>query len=263
MKHIENVRAELQEEINELIEEYNFNLPSEAEWRRMSHEQHVEVRAVLKQIKKNIEKVKKAARKAEGELNPEPQMLVPGRPNKPRPGPSPLGRGSGDPSGGTGSPPDVEALADLLGGGGEHMPFPYSSPNLDKEDKAKERAKHYRDVARELRRMGTKSYERLEGERKDVEKATPEKKLLTLSRQLFEVKELPPAELGKNVAARGVKPVKPKKVLTGDRKPYVGKKMKEAFAAAHGDNRNLFNQVKRLYKAGGVTWEEAMASVKK
>lgn len=254
MKGIENVRAELQEEINELIEEYNFNLPSEAEWRRMSHEQHVEVRAVLKQIKKNIEKVKKAARKAEGELNPDPQMLVPGRPTKPRPGPSPLGRGS---------PPDVEALADLLGGGGEHMPFPYSSPNLSKEDKAKERAKHYRDVERELRRMGTKSYERLEGERKDVEKATPEKKLLTLSRQLFEVKELPPAELGKNVAARGVKPVKPKKVLTGDRKPYVGKKMKEAFAAAHGDNRNLFNQVKRLYKAGGVTWEEAMASVKK
>lgn len=253
MKGIENVRAELQDELNGLIGEYNFNLPSADEWARMSHEQHEQVRAVLKGIKKDIEKVKKAARKAEGELNPDPQMLVPGKKNKPKPGPSPLGRGA----------PDVEALADLLGGGGEHMPFPYSRPDLDASEKAKERAKHYRDVKRELQKLGTKAtFTRVEGEKKAVEKATPEKKLLTVSGTLLEVKGLP-AGVGEKVAARGVKAVKPKPKLTGDRKPYVGKKMKEAFVAAHGDNRNLFNQAKRLYKAGGVTWEEVMASVKK
>lgn len=48
------------------------------------------------------------------------------------------------------------------------------------------------------------------------------------------------------------------------RKPYVGKAMKEKFLkAAEGkaDTRNLLNKAKRLYKEGGVSWEEVIRRV--
>lgn len=69
-------------------------------------------------------------------------------------------------------------------------------------------------------------------------------------------------------AARGLKPKKetlPKK--GSERKPYVGSKMKAALLNASPyeedskEGKNLLNRAKRMYKEGGISWEEVMSQL--
>lgn len=163
------------------------------------------------------------------------------------------------------------------GQGRQHKAFPYSRPNMTAAEKAAERAKHYRDTVKEAR-MGKVKVARLyegddlkEGEAKKraLEKSNPEKKLRSVRGTVLEWTEVQPAYLAPVVEARGPKEFVPKTTLPkagSVRKPYVGKKMKEAFmeavkGKAAKEQTNLFNKAKRLYKAGGKSWEAVMSTV--
>lgn len=163
------------------------------------------------------------------------------------------------------------------GQGRQHKAFPYSRAGMSASEKAAERAKHYRDTVKEAR-MGKVKVTRLhegddvaEGEAKKraLEKSNPEKKLRSVRGTVLEWTEVQPAYLAPVVAARGPKEVVPKTTLPkagSVRKPYVGKKMKEAFmeavkGKAAKEQTNLFNKAKRLYKAGGKSWEAVMSTV--
>lgn len=184
------------------------------------------------------------------------------------------------------------------GTGQQHKPFPYEDPDADEDEKAKERARHYRQtltltrrwepkvqygrIKATIRERGqnesssgrdfVKSIRETEKKRREVEKAEPEKKLAVReSNRLFEVEAKPdaPASYKAVLAARGPKVFPPKKTMPKEgsvRKPYVGKKMKEAFMEAVSgrgvkEQRNLFNRAKRLYKEGGKSWEEVITQV--
>ena len=114
----------------------------------------------------------------------------------------------------------TEALAPRKGLGRQHKDFPYSRSDLTTAEKAKERAKHYREV-KKAKRYGLN----------------------------------PPVVHQEKEAVRGVKAKKettPKK--GSERKPYVGAKMKRDFLATGKTEAELKTAIK-AYKKGGVSWE--------
>ena len=140
-------------------------------------------------------------------------------------------------------------LGTTRGKGGQHKAFQYSRPDLTKAEKAAERARHYRKVKREKEgRMEVKP-----GQTRAIVQP-PTKVALTEAEKATE-------------ASRGLRETTKKATLpkkNSVRKPYVGKKMKESFLEAvksksPKDQRNLFNRAKRLYKEGGISWEEVTA----
>lgn len=173
-------------------------------------------------------------------------------------------------------------VKELTGKGRHHKAFPYSRPDLTPDEKAKERAKHYRDVKKEI------TYGRIKGEvrdRPEHDDAGLEDTVVYARRnpaagptvtwgsdKLFEMREFTPATkagLEAQVKARGVLPKKektPKK--DSERKPYVGSKMKEQLfmASPHEqfeskEFKALLRRASKMYKEGDVSWEEVIRRV--
>jgi hypothetical protein len=135
----------------------------------------------------------------------------------------------------------------LRGEGRQHKPFLYSRSDLTTNEKAKERAQHYRT----LKQVAANAYIHkpdaprttalFDAEGKLAKKGKP--KLVFLTEQQMEAE-----------AARGLNP--PKKTLPkedSERKPYVGAKMKREFLKTH--TAEELKAATKKYKEGGVTWE--------
>lgn len=141
------------------------------------------------------------------------------------------------------------------GYGRQHKDFLYSRPDLTKAEKARERSAHYRKVkqaaegAYMTRKGTTRAYAYFDKEGKEA--ATGELRKV----------ELTPEDIARE-EARGLKPKK-----DSIRRPYVGKVMKQRFLSAIGKSeeeaRKELNAAKRLYKAGGVSWEDVVARYSK
>ena len=133
------------------------------------------------------------------------------------------------------------------GAGRQHKPFLYSRSDLTTNEKAKERAQHYRT----LKQVAANAYihkpdaprtTALFDEEGKLSK-TGKPKLVFLTKQQMETE-----------AARGLNP--PKQTLPkegSERKPYVGAKMKREFLKSH-TAEELKEAIKK-YKEGGVSWE--------
>jgi hypothetical protein len=189
---------------------------------------------------------------------------------------------------------DARVRREMTGRGGQHKPFPYSRPGLTKDERAKERAKHYREVLSLNRRWESKvqhgrvketlektpedrmmvdaHYAKMDAKRREQERKHPEKKLAVRNfGYMFEVEAKPdaPAAFKVKLAARGPNPPREKMPKKGsERKPYVGSKMKEQLfmESPFGDEadpgwKKMLNQAKRLYKEGGKSWESVMRQV--
>jgi hypothetical protein len=136
------------------------------------------------------------------------------------------------------------------GAGRQHKPFLYSRSDLTTNEKAKERAQHYRT----LKQVAANAYihkpdaprtTALFDEEGKLSK-TGKPKLVFLTKQQMETE-----------AARGLNP--PKETLPkegSERKPYVGAKMKREFLKSH--TAEELKEAIKTYKAGGVSWESLL-----
>jgi len=151
----------------------------------------------------------------------------------------------------------------MLGWGRQHKPFPYSSPDLSEEEKAQERAAHYRQLHRGVRLQHIKARKGKEGEKEEVGKKT-----FTHNKRLVVMEVIPDEPYKKLVDARGLK--EPKKTLPkadSVRKPYVGKVMKEKLFEAlkldpdSKEGKRVLRTASQLYKAGGRSWEDILSTL--
>lgn len=131
----------------------------------------------------------------------------------------------------------------MLGYGRQHKAFPYSKPDLTASEKAKERSAHYR----KKKQVEEGKYV---GDRK-AHVQPPRKVTWTDEDKARE-------------EARGVKEKLPKKESV--RKPYVGSVMKKKLLEALGlkedskEGRKAIREASRVFKEGGVSWEEVITS---
>lgn len=136
----------------------------------------------------------------------------------------------------------------MLGMGRQHKAFQYSKPDLSAEEKARERSAHYRKVkqVKEERYVGVR------------------KQLVQPSRKVELTEEDKARE-----SARGLK--EPKATLPkkgSERKPYVGSVMKKKLVESLGleedskEGRKAVREASRLYKEGGRSWEDIIASAR-
>ena len=142
------------------------------------------------------------------------------------------------------------------GKGRQHNAFQYSREDLTKEEKAAERARHYRKVKREKEGR----YEVKPGQSRGLQYFNNAGERVEGTRGKIKKVELTEQEK-QTEAARGLKPKKetrPKK--DSERKAYVGSKMKEKFMAA-GGNATQLKRAKRLYKEGNLSWEQVIQQV--
>ena len=138
----------------------------------------------------------------------------------------------------------------LRGEGRQHKPFLYSRPDMTPNEKAKERAQHYRT----LKQVAAHSYIHVPGAPRTTAHFDAEGKLAKEGRPklVFLTKEQMETE-----AARGLNP--PKETLpkeNSERKPYVGAKMKREFLKTH--TAEELKVATRKYKEGGVSWESLL-----
>jgi len=127
----------------------------------------------------------------------------------------------------------------LRGEGRQHKPFLYSRSDLTTNEKAKERAQHYRT----LKQVAANAYIHKPDAPRTTALFDGKPKLVFLTEQQMETE-----------AARGLNP--PKKTLPkedSERKPYVGAKMKREFLKTH--TAEELKVATKKYKEGGVTWE--------
>ena len=125
------------------------------------------------------------------------------------------------------------------GAGRQHKPFLYSRSDLTTNEKAKERAQHYRT----LKQVAANAYIHKPDAPRTTALFDGKPKLVFLTEQQMETE-----------AARGLNP--PKKTLPkedSERKPYVGAKMKREFLKTH--TAEELKAATKKYKEGGVTWE--------
>ena len=170
-----------------------------------------------------------------------------------------------------------EEVEELRGSGRQHKDFAYSRPDMTAAEKARERASHYRKVAREAAGAyevpgngNTRSLARFDAEGKMIpfaSKTNPSKHQEYMKGSIKKV-VLSEEEKARE-AARGLKPKSekhPKK--DSERKPYVGSKMKEQlFMASPFDDHEskefkaLLRRASKMYKEGEGSWEEVMRRV--
>ena len=136
------------------------------------------------------------------------------------------------------------------GAGRQHKPFLYSRPDMTPNEKAKERAQHYRT----LKQVAANAYIHVPGAPRTTAHFDAEGKLAKEGRPklVFLTKEQMETE-----AARGLNPSKetlPKE--NSERKPYVGAKMKREFLKTH--TAEELKVATRKYKEGGVSWESLL-----
>jgi hypothetical protein len=136
------------------------------------------------------------------------------------------------------------------GAGRQHKPFLYSRPDMTPNEKAKERAQHYRT----LKQVAANAYIHVPGAPRTTAHFDAEGNLAKEGRPklVFLTKEQMETE-----AARGLNPSKetlPKE--NSERKPYVGAKMKREFLKTH--TAEELKVATKKYKEGGVSWESLL-----
>lgn len=152
----------------------------------------------------------------------------------------------------------VEVITDLnedpTGTGRQHKAFQYSREGMTADEKAKERAKHYRTVAR-AKAVTTEKMPNAPRTAQYYHKETGEKVAPYSSQGKTRVVELTKAQQATE-SARGLKE---KTTKSSSRKPYVGAKMKRDFLATGKTAEDLKKAIK-LYKKGEATWESLTGS---
>lgn len=134
----------------------------------------------------------------------------------------------------------------MLGLGRQHKAFQYSKPDLSAEEKARERAAHYRKV-KQVKEGRYVAIRKQHVQPSRLVELTEEDKAREASRGLKETKKTMPKK-------------------DSERKPYVGSVMKKKLLEALGldedskEGKKAVREASKLYKEGGRSWEDIIAS---